>query len=121
MPDPLSRAITLNPFRQFAIPSANFSRLHARRSHGTAAARDQARPADSLHHSQPTVNDDGQFWKRRKHGFKSLPLSPLMREKDAPAPRTRRAQTPSTDDDDAALKEFQKEISMNPYGLSAPP
>jgi len=38
-----------------------------------------------------------------------------MRDRDAPQ-TARRAQT-STDD---ALEEFQKEVAMNPYGLSAP-
>jgi len=114
MPDLLSRAITLQPFRQ------TISRLHIRRSHGTSAARDQSLPLplDSLNHSQPTLNNDGQPLRLRKHGFKSLPLSPLMRaEEDAPTP-VRRAQPPPPADE--ALKQFQKEVAMNPFGLSTP-
>jgi hypothetical protein len=62
------------------------------------------------------VNDYNPPLKLRKHGFKSLPLSPLMRtEKDAPA-TTRRAQ-PLVDD---ALKQLQKEVATNPFGWSTP-
>jgi hypothetical protein len=101
-------------FRQFAVPSQISSRLHFRRSHGTAQALDQSLSVDSLNHSQHTVNDDGQPLKLRKHGFKSLPLSPLMRtEKGAPA-TTRRTQPPADD----ALKQFQKQVAANPFGWS---
>jgi hypothetical protein len=103
-------------FRQFVVPSQIFSRLHFRRSHGTAQALDQSLPKASLNHSQPTVNDYNPPLKPRKHGFKSLPLSPLMRtDKDAPA-TTRRAQPPADD----ALKQFQKEVATNPFGWSTP-
>jgi hypothetical protein len=113
MPDLLSRAITLQPFRQFAVFSQNVTRLHIRRSHGTAAAQDRSLPVDSLNHSQTTVDNDGPPLKLRKHGFKSLPLSPLMRTETAPA-TTRRAPV------DEALKEFQKGVAMNPFGSSTP-
>ena len=103
-------------FRQLAVPSQISSRLHFRRSHGTAQALDQSLPVDSLNHSQPTVNDYNSPLKLRKHGFKSLPLSPLMcTDKDAPA-TTRRAQPPADD----ALKQFQKEVATNPFGRSTP-
>jgi hypothetical protein len=108
-------------FRQLAVPSQISSRLHFRRSHGPAAARDQSlpRPQDSLNHPQPTVNNNNQPLRLRRHGFKSLPLSPLMRaDEDAPA-TTRRAQQPPPSADEA-LKQFQKEVAMNPYGLSTP-
>lgn len=108
MPDLRSRAITLQPFRQFAVFSQNVTRLHIRRSYGTAAA-------DSLNQSHTTVDNDGPPLKLRKHGFKSLPLSPLMRTEDAPA--TTRHATATTDE---ALKGFQKEVAMNPFGLSTP-
>jgi hypothetical protein len=112
MPDLLSRAITLQPFRQFAVPSANFSRLHIRRSHGTAATSNQSLPTDSLNGPQPTVDNDGPPLRRRKHGFKSLPLSPLISTEDA-----RRAPVPA----DENLKKFQEEVATNPYGLSLRP
>ena len=112
MPDLLYRAITLQPFRQLAVSSQLFSRLHIRRSHGAAAASS----SDSLHHSQPTVNEDNPPSRLRKHGFKSLPLSPLMHTEDASAHK-RRTQ-PSADE---AMKAFQKEVAMNPYGLSTSP
>jgi hypothetical protein len=115
MPDLLSRAITLQPFRQLRVPSHIFSRLHIRRSHGTAAAEDRSLPVDSLNRSQTTADNDGPPLKLRKHGFKSLPLSPLMRFEDAPA-TTRRAPAPA----DEALKEFQKQVAMNPFGSSTP-
>jgi hypothetical protein len=100
---------------QLAVPSPISSRLHSRRSHGTAQALDQSLPKDSLNHSQPTVNDYNPPLRLRKHGFKSLPLSPLMRtEKNAPA-TTRRALPPP---DDEALKQFQKEVATNPFGWS---
>jgi hypothetical protein len=109
-------------FRQLAVPSQISSRLHFRRSHGPAAARDQSLPRppqDSLNHPQPTVNNNNQPLRLRRHGFKSLPLSPLMRaDEDAPA-TTRRAQQPPPSADEA-LKQFQKEVAMNPYGLSTP-
>lgn len=95
------------------MPSANFNRLHFRRSHGIAAASSQSLPTDSL--EQPTVDDNGPPLRHRKHGFKSLPLSPLMHKEDAPATMRR---APASGDE--AMKEFQKEVAMNPYGLSAP-
>jgi hypothetical protein len=115
MPDLLSRAITLQPFRQFAVFSQSATRLHIRRSHGTAAADGRSLPVDSLNHPQTTADNDGPPLRLRKHGFKSLPLSPLMRFEDAPA-TTRRAPAPV----DEAMKEFQKEVAMNPFGLSTP-
>jgi hypothetical protein len=109
-------------FRQLAVPSQTSSRLHFRRSHGPAAASDQSlpRPRDSLNHPQPTVNNNYQPLRLRRHGFKSLPLSPLMRaDEDAPPP-VRRAQPPPPPPADEALKQFQKEVAMNPFGLSTP-
>ena len=107
-------------FRQLAVTTQISSRLHFRRSHGPAAARDQSLPRppqDSLNHPQPTVNNNNQPLRLRRHGFKSLPLSPLMRaDEDAPA-TTRRAQQPPADE---ALKALQKEVAMNPFGLSTP-
>jgi hypothetical protein len=116
MPDPLSRAITLQSFRQFAVPLQRSSLLHIRRSYGTAAVEDRSLPKDSLNHSQIPVNNDNPPLRLRKHGFKSLPLSPLIRTEDAPAP-IRRAPAPA---DDEALKAFQKEVALNPYGSSTP-
>ena len=99
MPDLLSRAITLQSFRQFAVPLQRPSLLHIRRSYGTAAVEDRSLPVDSLNHSQIPVNNDNPPLRLRKHGFKSLPLSPLMRTEDAPAP-IRRAQAPADDEAD---------------------
>jgi hypothetical protein len=56
------------------------------------------------------VNEYAPPLRARNHGFKPLPMSPLMREGYAKGP-PRRIE-PQQDE----LKDFRKEVAMNPFG-----
>jgi hypothetical protein len=74
--------------------------------HDTAAADSVHGQANLEHH----VNEYAPPLRARKHGFKSLPMSPLMREEYAKGPP--RQVEPQQD----VLEDFRKEVAMNPYG-----
>ena len=75
--------------------------------------RHEASAAGSVQHradSEQHVNEYAPSLRARKHGFRPLPVSPLMREGYA---RGTPKQIVQQHDE---LKEFQKEVAMNPYG-----
>lgn len=107
MPDLLPRAITPFKLAQLAQCLPRSRALQVRQRHDISS---QHGAPDSLLNTQPTVSEDGQLMRSRKHGFRSLPLSPLMSEKK---PSTKAAKDEA---DEKALADFQKEFAMNPFG-----
>ena len=106
MPILIPRAVTPSLSTQLATSSRICSYAQVRCRHETAAA-------DSFHGQtdlEQHVNEYAPPLRARKHGFRSLHMSPLMIGENAK--RTRRPKAPHDD----ALKDFQKEVAMNPYG-----
>ena len=108
----IPRAVTprLSTCTQLATSSQRCSHTQVRYLHETAAADSVQHHADSEEH----VNEYAPPLRARKHGFKPLPMSPLMGARNAKAPRTQIAQQQD------ALKDFQKEVAVNPYGTHIP-
>lgn len=107
MPNLIPRTVTPHPFRQLATHSLSFLRAQARCRHDSAAAESLKAQTEL----KEDVNQDAPPLRIRKHGFRALPVSPLMREDGA---RKHRREITSQDD---VLKEFQKEVALNPYGV----
>jgi len=110
MPILKSRAVTPRLFKQLATSSQRCFHAKTRCLHETAAADSVQGQSDLEQH----VNDYEPPLRARKHGFKPLPMSPLMREgyaKGRPRPNEQQQD---------ALKDFQKEVAMNPYGTHVP-
>lgn len=106
MPILIPRAVTHRLFKQLATSSRVRSCAQVRGRHESAAADSVHGRTDLEHH----VNEYAPPLRARKHGLKPLPMSPLMIEGNAKRPRKPRV--PNSD----ALKDFQKEVAMNPYG-----
>jgi hypothetical protein len=111
MPTLIPRTGSPHLFRQLATNAPSCLHAHARCRHDSAAAESRQQQQASL---EEDVNDDTPPLRVRKHGFRSLPLSPLMRGDGAKKPRKQSVASPSQH---AALKEFQKEVALNPYGM----
>ena len=106
MPILIPRAVTPRLSKQLATSSRVRSHTQVRCRHETAAA-------DSFHGQtdlEQHVNEYAPPMRARTHGFRSLPMSPLMIGENAK--RTHRPRAQHHD----ALKDFQKEVSVNPYG-----
>lgn len=96
--------------KQLATSSRICSCAQVRCRHDTAAADSVHGQTDVEHH----VNESAPPLRARKHGFKPLPVSPLIRERYANGPPRQNAQQQDS------LKDFQKEVAMNPYGKHVP-
>lgn len=107
MPTLIPRTVTPRPFRQLATYSPSCLRVQVRYRHDSAAT-ESPEPQTEL---KENVNEDAPLLRVRKHGFRALPVSPLMRGDGA---RKQRRQSAPQDD---SLKEFQKEVALNPYGM----
>jgi hypothetical protein len=110
MPILIPRTGTSHPIRQLATNAPSCFLAQARCRHDSVAA-DPLQSQASLEHD---VNEDAPPLRVRKHGFRALPMSPLMRGDGAKKPRKQSVTPPSQQ---AALKEFQKEVALNPYGM----
>jgi hypothetical protein len=110
MPTLIPRTGSPHLFRQLATYHPSCLHAQARCRHDSAAIDPRQQQA-SL---SEDVNEDAPPLRVRKHGFRSLPLSPLMRGDGAKKSRKQSVVPPSQH---AALKEFQKEVAMNPYGM----
>jgi hypothetical protein len=110
MPILITRTGTPHLFRQLATNAPSCLHAQARCRHDSAATDSRQQQA-SL---SEDVNEDAPPLRVRKHGFRALPLSPLMRGDSAKKPRKQSVAPPSQRD---ALKEFHKEVAMNPYGM----
>ena len=107
MPILILRAVTPCLFKQLPTAPPRCSHTQTRLLHeaaATGAVRDQADLGRDVNKYAPPL-------RVRRHGFKSLPVSPLLREGNAKKPRKQTAQQHDT------LKGFQKEVAMNPYGM----
>ena len=107
MPILIPRTVSPHCFRKLAAYSPSWLRAQARCRHDSAAA-DFLQPQTDL---KGDANEYAPPLRARKHGFKALPLSPLMCGDGAKKIRKKSAQQ------DDALKEFQKEVALNPYGM----
>ncbi|KAM0713697.1 hypothetical protein Q7P37_010659 [Cladosporium fusiforme] len=109
MPDLLSRATTRLQLAQLAECLPRRCCVAQVRQRHDISAQNEA--AHSLLQTQPIVIKDGQLMRSRKHGFRSLPLSPLLSEG-----RRKPSKSAGRDvADDEALAEFQKEVAMNSF------
>lgn len=106
MPILISRTVTPNPLRQLAAYSPRGLRTQVRCLHDSAAGSSLELQTDA----KEGVKEDAPPLRARKHGYRALPVSPLMRKDSA---KKHIKQTVHQDDD---LKEFRKEVAMNPYG-----
>jgi hypothetical protein len=109
---PILNPHTVTPCLSKQLATSSQRCLHARTRclHETAAADSVQGQSDLEQH----VNAYAPPLRARKHGFKPLPMSPLMREgyaKGRPRPKEQQQD---------ALKDFQKEVAMNPYGTHMP-
>ena len=100
------RTVTPRLYRTRATSWRNCLHTQLRWSHDTAAAGSVHGQSDLEQH----VNEYSPLSRARKHGFKSLPMSPFMRDGYAKGPPRQVEQQQD------ALKEFRKEAAMNPYG-----
>jgi hypothetical protein len=108
MPVLISGSVAPYSFRQLA--RCFLSRFHvaqARRCHDFAVAS----PVQETSLKGDAQEDEPRI-RERKHGFRALPVSPLMI-----GDGKRRQRRPIIQQDDA-LKEFQKEVALNPYGTT---
>lgn len=112
MPILIPRTVTPHLFRQLATSSPRCFHTQTPCRHEAAAADFVQSEANLEQHED--VNGYATPSRERKHGFKALPVSPLMREGNAKRPRRQNAQQHD------ALKAFQKEVAMNPYGAIIP-
>jgi hypothetical protein len=108
MPILIPRTVTPHPFKHLAKSPLRCLPTQARHLHEIVAA-DSIRGQATL---EQDVNEYAPPLRARRHGFKSLPVSPLLREENAKKPRKRNAQQHD------ALKDLQKEVATNPYGMN---
>lgn len=107
MPDLLSRVATLSsPLHLAKLPPRVCGAY--RHYHDTVARRSTA----SANKQSASVSENGFQMKARKHGFKSLPISPLMRTREKTKPKP----APVNASEDEALAEFRKQFAQNPFG-----
>lgn len=101
------RTATPRLYRTRATSWRNCLHTQVRWRHDTAAGDSAHGQSDIEHH----VNEYAPPLRARKHGFKPLPMSPLMREGYVKGPPRQVEQQQD------ALKDFQKEVAMNPHGM----
>lgn len=100
------RTVTPRLYRTRATSWRNCLHTPVRWRHDTAAAHSIHGQTDLEQH----VNEFTPLLRARKHGFKPIPISPLMREGYAKgSPR-------QIEQQQDALKDFRKEVAMNPFG-----
>lgn len=107
MPILIPRAVTPHLFRRITVCSP-------RCFHSQVRLRGETAAADSVHDQaalEKHVNDYAPPLRMRKHGFGALPMSPLLYEGNARRSRKQSAQRDDT------LKDFQKEVALNSYGM----
>lgn len=112
MPDLLIRVATPSTLRRLVqCPSRLCAPV---RCYHEASARSHPSIADSLLQSHTSLNEDGVLSKARKHGFRDLPVSPLLgkREKNQGQMKKQIVGMSSTED----LVEFQNEFEDNVHG-----
>lgn len=90
-----------------------FWRPQIRLSHALSKA-EYPSLADRLITPQPTLRTDEGIFRTRKHGNKSLPMSPLLDEHSTK--EKHRYTQPKAEYDPEKLTEFQKELALNPHG-----
>lgn len=100
------RTVTPRLYRTRATSWRNCLHKQVRWRHDTAVADSVGGQTDLEQH----VNEYAPPLRARKHGFKPLPMSPLMREGYAKG-RPRQIE-PQQDE----LKDFRKEVAMNSFG-----
>lgn len=95
------------------VPFWRLSPTQFRSSHALAKAKYPAL-ADELITPQPTVRTDEGIFRTRKHGNRSLPMSPLLDDETIKA-KHKHAQ-PKPEQDPESVTAFQKELGLNPHG-----
>jgi hypothetical protein len=103
---PILTPHTVTP-RLFITSSPKCLHTQIRLRHETAVAN----PVCDQASLEQDVNGYAPPLRVRKHGFRALPVSPLIREGNAKRPRKAIGQQHDS------LKDFQKEVALNPYGM----